>query len=365
MISTVDRYKTLSRQDNDFQKYLDGSFSRTHMALPTRSMNVATSREEITFEIVPVSEIHSPSLLKVLWTVARPSSLILSLGPVLTCIALARALGHVIAWTVVGPALAAILFFHLGMNLLDDYFDHRRGIDRLNPRSGSRAIQNGWVRGKTMFHAGLGLLGLSVLLGLPIILGKPLLFLVAALFALLIGWGFSSQSARLKYRGLGEVTTYILSGPLLTVGFVWACIGYFSWEYYFLGSAFGFTTVIYYHLKNIENIMVDSQAEARTLATRLGFDSAKTLVWVLSAFSSLSILMFDWAVDGDGLYILAFIAHAFALFPIIRKLLKAPSPLSSGLMQIRRNGLRAHWITTIAFLICIVLHRVFAMPFVP
>jgi 1,4-dihydroxy-2-naphthoate polyprenyltransferase len=359
----MERFKTLSRVDPEFLSYLDGTFSSTHIARPMRTMNVATAREEVTFEIVPLKEVNRPAIFKVIWTAARPSSLILSLGPVLSSILLAWMLGHIIETAKVVPAVAGILFFHLGMNFLDDYFDHRRGIDRLNPRSGSRAIQNGWIRGRTMFHAGLGLLGLSILLGLPIILGKPVLFLAAALFALLIGWGFSSQTARLKYRGFGELTTFILSGPLLTVGFVWACIGYFSWEYFFLGCAFGFTTVLYYHLKNIENIMVDSQAETRTLATRLGFDSSKTLVVAFAAFSSLSILMFDWAMDTHGYYILVLVAHVFALVPIAHRLVKAPSPLSSELREIRARGLKAFWITAIAFWIVIVLKPILVGPF--
>src|SRR3954470_9689647 len=137
------------------------------------------------------------------------------------------------------------------MNFLDDYFDHRRGIDRINQRSGSQAIQNGWIRARTMYHAGLGLLGFSILLGLPILLQRPALLLTAALFALLIAWGFSSQTARLKYRGFGEVTTFLLSGPLLTGGLFWALSGAARWQSLLLGFTFGFTTVIYYHLKNI------------------------------------------------------------------------------------------------------------------
>jgi 1,4-dihydroxy-2-naphthoate polyprenyltransferase len=351
----MERFITLSRQHPDFLKYLDGTFSESYVALPKRSMNVATSREEVTFEIVPTSEVKGPSFLTVLLTMARPYSAALSIGPAIVAILFANTV-YILESRLVVICLLAIASFHIGMNFLDDYFDHRRGVDRLNPRSGSQAIQNGWVRARTMYRAGLGLLGFAVLLGLPVILQRPVLLLTAAVFALLIAWGFSSQTARLKYRGLGEITTFLLSGPLLTAGLVWALVGELRWQAMILGCAFGFTTVIYYHLKNLENIMVDSQAEARTLATRLGFDKSKKMVWVLAALSSLSILIFDWAVNADGYFILVFVAHAAALFPITKRLRNAPSPLSSNLSEIRKAGLRAHLITTIAFSVAIFLY---------
>jgi 1,4-dihydroxy-2-naphthoate polyprenyltransferase len=351
----MERFITLSRQHPDFLKYLDGTFSENYVALPKRSLNVATSREEVTFEIVPASEVKGPSFAKVLLTMARPYSAALSIGPAVVAIIFASTV-YILESRLVFICLLAIACFHIGMNFLDDYFDHRRGIDRLNPRSGSQAIQNGWVRARTMYHGGLGLLGVAVLLGLPIILQRPALLLTAAVFALLIAWGFSSQTARLKYRGLGEITTFLLSGPLLTAGLVWALVGEYRWQSLILGCAFGFTTVLYYHLKNLENIMVDSQAEARTLATRLGFDKSKKLVLVLAAFSSLSILFFDWAVNADGYFIAVLIVHAAALWPIVKRLRNAPSPLSSELSQIRKAGLRAHLITTVAFSIAIYLY---------
>ncbi len=348
----MERFVTLSRQHPDFLKYLDGTFSDSYVALPKQSMNVATSREEVTFEIVPVSEVEVPSFFKVLLTMARPYSAALSIGPAIAATIFSNTV-YVLDSRLVAVCLLAIACFHIGMNFLDDYFDHRRGIDRLNQRSGSQAIQNGWIRARTMYQAGLGLLGFAVLLGLPIILQRPVLLLTAAVFALLIAWGFSSQTARLKYRGLGEITTFLLSGPLLTSGLVWALVGEFRWQSMVLGCVFGFSTVIYYHLKNLENIMVDSQAEARTLATRMGFDKSKKLVLILAALSSLSILFFDWAVNTDGYFILVLVVHWAALFPIVKRLRNAPSPLSSSLSEIRKAGLRAHVITTVALSVAI------------
>jgi 1,4-dihydroxy-2-naphthoate octaprenyltransferase len=356
----MDRWKTLSRQDPDFLPYLDGTFSRTHRALPTRSLNVATSREEVTFEIVPVSEIERPSTLAVAWRALRPSSLVLSLGPLLITWLYAWSRGFAFDFRLALSAVFGVLFFHIGMNLLDDYFDHRRGRDRVNPRAGSRAIQNGWVRARTMRDVGLLAIVVAILCGLPLVLQSPRFLLIIALTTLSLGLGFSSENVRLKYRGCGEIATFLLAGPLLTAGFSWATSGRMSWEFAVLGCAFGFTAVIYYHLKNIENIMVDSQANVRTLATRLGFDAAKKLVWFFAALSGLSILIFDWAAGQTGIFVAAFATHALVLIPVARRLVAAPSPLSSELREIRRRGLIVHWMTTGALAMCIAVYVYFS-----
>lgn len=353
-----ERYKTLSRQDPGFTAFLDGTFSDSHRALPVRSMNVDTAREEVTFEIVPVGEIRRPASARLAWTLMRPQSLNFSLGPMLVSLLYGWGRQAQFRADLVVSALIAVVLFHVGVNVLDDYFDHRKGRDRLNPRGGSRAIQNGWVRAITLLHAGLGLVCLSILVGLPVVLASPSLILLTALFALAGGLGLVSQRIRLKYRGLGEVITFLLAGPLLTSGFVWATSGSAGREYAVLGCAFGFTSVTYYHLKNIENIMLDSQAGARTLAARLGFDAAKASVWILVALSALSIMTLGW-ISGSALsFAVAVVAHAFVTVPVARGLGRAASPLSSDLKELRAQGLRAHCATSAALALCIVAEAV-------
>lgn len=355
-----ERFRTVARQDPEFNSLLDGTFSKSHRALPMRSMNVGTAREEVTFEMVPVSEIQFPSQARLAWTLIRPPSLGFSLVPMLVAWLFGWSRGHDFKVNLVISALVAVLLFHAGVNILDDYFDHRRGRDRLNPRGGSRVIQNGWMRARTLFVAGFGLVGLAILVGLPVVLSSPLLVFVTAVFALLGGLAFVSESLRLKFSGLGESTTFLLTGPLLTCGFAWATSEVLRWEYLILGCAFGFTAVTYYHLKNIENIMIDSQAGARTWAARLGFDGAKRAVWVLNGLAGASVIAFGWTVGSSFVFLIALLIHGFVSFPIARGLSATPSPLSSELKEWRRRGLLVHWTTGLALAACILATRALA-----
>src|SRR5690606_16731429 len=128
------------------------------------------------------------------------------------------------------------------VNLLNDYHDYVCGQDRVNPTGGSRMIQKGWVRAQSIQRAGFVLMGLAVLCGLPAILSNLSLMLIIALITLVAGLEFSSEHLGFKYRGLGEVIVFLLSGPLLGYGFFWAVTATFHPETVLLGCVFGFTT---------------------------------------------------------------------------------------------------------------------------
>ncbi len=348
-MNNLPRWKTISRQDPEFMTYLDGRFSESHRALPVKSLNVDTAKEEVTFSIVPISEIQHPGWWTVAFWSSRPASWCLSLGPVLTCCLFASSLNFQLDSRLALSALAGIIFFHSGINFLDDYFDHCKGRDRVNVRGGSRVIQNGYVRARSMRNAGFGFVGLAILLGLPVVLASPSQIWLIALTTLAAGLGLSWERLNLKRRGLSEVTTFLIAGPLLTSGFSWAASGSWSADFFWLGIPFGFAAVLYYHLKNLENIMVDSQAGIRTLAVRLGFDRAKKFCFLLMGLASLSLLFFVIMVGrGFGpiiIFVLTF--QLLAIIPVAHQLGRIISPLSSDLLELRRRGLRAHWLMTL------------------
>ena len=74
------QYKTLLKSDENFQRYLLGSFSSDLLALPVESFGVGTERERATFLLIPESKIEKPHWLKVYWKAIRPELLGLTLG---------------------------------------------------------------------------------------------------------------------------------------------------------------------------------------------------------------------------------------------------------------------------------------------
>ena len=340
--------KTLSRKDADFLSYLDGSFSTTLVALPIRSLNVGTASELVTFEIVNETDVVHPSTLSIFFALIRPTSLIFSAGPMLTVLARASAGQRSPDWFLSATCFVGVLAFQIATNLFNDYGDHMKGQDRIRPKGGSRAIQNGWIRAQKVRQVALGLTGFAALCGIPAVIHSPVL--IVAGLALLFTLEFAFQRLRLKARGWAEGLAFLLTGPLLTCGFAYAVTGATELGDATLGCVFGAIALLYFHSANFENIMVDSQAGARTWATRAGFDASKTFfVFVAGLCLSIS-LAHILGVEQNPRLISAFLAQASLLFVSVRRVLRLASPLSSGLAGLRESAEQLSWLTALVMI---------------
>lgn len=350
-------FKTLSHRDPEFSRYLDGSFSIEQVALPLRSLNVGTQTEEVTFEILDVADVSAPSFLSVTRALVRPSTLILSAGPMVAVLSRSLAIGRYVHWLLALACFVGVIAFQIATNLLNDYGDHMKGQDRVRPQGGSRAIQRGWIRAHKVKQIAIGLTGFAALCGVPAILRSPAV--IVAGIALLFTLEVAFQRLRLKARGWAEGLAFLLAGPLLTAGFVWAVTGEIALGDLTLGCSLGMIALLYLHSANFENIMVDSQAGARTWATRAGFDASLTFYMVVAAACLLTSLAHAYVDAAFYLVAVVAIQALFLVRPILR-VSKLTSPLSSGLHALRSWALRLSWITAIAFCV-FYLYRLFEM----
>jgi 1,4-dihydroxy-2-naphthoate polyprenyltransferase len=340
------KLKTLSSRDADFTSYLDGSFSESEIAIPLRSLNVGTQSEVVTFAVVKAEDVERPSALTVIRALVRPSTLIFSAGPMIAVLARATATNQYFHTSLALACFLGILCFQIAVNLFNDYGDHMKGQDRVRPKGGSRAIQNGWVRAKKVRQAALGLTGVAALCGIPAIVNSPAL--VLALLALVVAMEFAFQRLRLKRRGFAEVLAFGLTGPLLTAGFAWAVLGFAGLPELALGCVFGAIALLYFHSANFENIMVDSQAGARTWATRTGFEASKTFYLFVAGLCLLFTAVEVFAVERNIKLLPVFIVQIMVLFPVSLRVRKLASPLSSELVGLRLEAVRLSWLTAIA-----------------
>ncbi len=349
------RWKTLSPKDPDFKAYLTGSFSEKYLAIPTRSLNVNSSTEEITFEIIPQTELSRPAWWRTVLRLLRPMTLTISLSPILISFFYMRRMSLSYESSLVISSFWGVLWFHGALNILNDYYDHMRGKDRINPRGGSRVIQLGWIRAYQVRQFGFLLLSIAVLLGLPALAFHPSLLILIALFSLITGLEFSSAQFGFKYRGTGGIILFLLTGPFVSMGFTWAIASSAIPATYWLpiltmGSVFGLATVFLHHLANIEDILFDSQTHSRTLAVQLGFDRAKSFLWVLSALLVAMFVLFGRQIQ--SLLVVGPLALLIGLFYFYLswRVSKTASPLSSDLAMIRLCGLWGHWLVFLASL---------------
>lgn len=271
---------TVSRGDPKFESYLLGTFSQTERALPVQSLNVGSDSETVTFELVPLAEIIKPPFLKFWAQIVKLNSVLLVLLPVFL-ILIKTALDEIDydAELAICGTLAA-LFFHVSVNLRNDFRDHMLGIDRIHPRSGSRAIQLGWITAAQAKKWSWYLFGFGVFFGLPSLFKFPELLFLLGIVMLLMMIGVNSFKAGLKFRSWTELAAFLLFGPLLTLGFQISIGAGIDLEAPILGILTGGYAVLLLHLKNIEMIMVNDRAKFENTMTRLGIDGSRRFLFL-------------------------------------------------------------------------------------
>jgi 1,4-dihydroxy-2-naphthoate octaprenyltransferase len=280
----VKEVKTLSKGSPDFLPYLLGTFSKTHRALPIRTLNANSLRETVTFEIKPVSEIEKPSWPVLLAHLLKVRAFILILFPVYLILVKNTADKTIKDPLVVMISTLGILCAYIAVNLRNDYTDHIKGLDRINPQAGSRVIQNGWMTASEVRHWAHFFVILALVFSGLVIIAFPMVVGVVLLTIMIGIWAQFLKKGSFKYHKGGELFVFLLLGPLLTTGYQVSISGFWDIESLYIGLIWGWLVVFLQHIKNFEFIMINAQAGFHNTVTWLGFDKTKTLLkiwWIL------------------------------------------------------------------------------------
>ncbi len=252
-----------------------------------------------------------PKLTKSEWQTLDPVAkwLIACRASVLFMTFTAAALGGLMAWragvfqwdlwlaTVLG-----LMFAHATNNLLNDYTDSRRGIDKENyyrNQYGVHVLEDGLMN-ESQFWRYLGVTaGIALALGGWLILQRSgltmNLMLAGAFFVLFYTWP-------LKYYGLGEPAVLLVWGPLMVGGSFYVMAGYWSWNVTWLSLVFalGPTTVLFG--KHTDKLEADRGKGVNTLPVIIGerWSRHAVLAMIVAQYAlSLALVVtgsFGWAL---------------------------------------------------------------------
>jgi 1,4-dihydroxy-2-naphthoate octaprenyltransferase len=226
--------------------------------------------------------------LQIWWDGIRPGYLPLSLLPIV--------LGGVLAWTQSISAstprgtfhplrflvmLAAVLLLQVGAHLVNDYYDHIRGIDTSNPLGPGGLIQQASINPSRVLSLGLIALGLGTALGILVAVSANLLFLVFLLIGVLSAYFYSATSRALSSLPLGELISFLIFGPLLVLAAYMVQTGQVNRMVLLYSLPLGLLAAAAILSNDMRDLESDSQAGKRTLAYILGFKLSRVLYVLL------------------------------------------------------------------------------------
>tara|TARA_R110002110_G_scaffold415748_1_gene654817 strand:- start:48134 stop:49129 length:996 start_codon:yes stop_codon:yes gene_type:complete len=189
----------------------------------------------------------------------------------------AAALGGLMAWRdgffrwdLWLAAALGLMLAHATNNLLNDYTDSRRGIDRDNyyrNQYGVHVLEDGLMSQPQFWRYVAITAAIALCLGLWLINQRAgltaELMLAGAFFVLFYTWP-------LKYYGLGEPAVLLVWGPLMVGGSYYVLAGHWSWDVTWLSLVFalGPTTVLFG--KHTDKLEADRAKGVNTLPVILG-----------------------------------------------------------------------------------------------
>src|SRR3989454_1716615 len=184
----------------------------------TRSRNRAVEQSRSTD---PTSRFPLPASrfrwLRVWWRAVRPFSFTASTTPVL--VGSAVAFGE----TRFHPGLFAAAFIasvaiHAGANLVNDYYDHVRGVDTPESIGPGGMIQRGLLTPHTVLRGALVLFALSAIVGLILVASRGWPILVIGALSVAAGYVYTGGPVPLGYVGLGDAVVFFFMGVGTTAG---------------------------------------------------------------------------------------------------------------------------------------------------
>ena len=221
---------------------------------------------------------------------ARPISLPQSLLPALTAVALSYNDGGEFNWIAAIASVIGVACLHLGLNLLDDWFDYKVGSAEARHKVANEGFRGRMIKYPylTSGEATTGqllcavacYLGAAAVCGAVVVAIRGWMILGWVAAALIIGVSYSGGPLKLGFRGLGELVIFIMFGPLMMSGVYYAITGTLDWKITWLSMAVGLlvTNIVYSH--SVLDSIPDAKMGKKTMAHLMG--SAKGQI-VLSA----------------------------------------------------------------------------------
>lgn len=231
--------------------------------------------------------------LSLWWRALRPFSLTVSFLPPLLGGALALLLGRPVSPLTLSLTLIGCMAAHGASNLISDYYDFVKRVDRPGTYGSSGLLVAGLVK-PGAFLAGGGFLGaLAGAIGLFFLFTRPGTWPMVGVILLggLLGLLYTAPPLELKYHAWGDVADFLAFGPLMMLGTLWVHTGTLEPLAFWASLPPAFLVDAILHSNNLRDRESDGVAGIETFAMKLGLRGSKLFYLLLIVFSYLSILL--------------------------------------------------------------------------
>lgn len=178
-------------------------------------------------------------------------------------------------------SLIGALLLQISANLINEYFDFRRGADALKQSGQGMIIKNAVLTPRAVLIGAVTTVAGGALIGLFLLFQSGPLLLWIGLGGVLVVITYTAGPFPLAYNGLGEIAVFIFMGPLMVLGAYYVMAREFSWTPLVAALPLGFMVAAIMHANNLRDLDADQAVNKKTLAVRLGRRGARIEYTVL------------------------------------------------------------------------------------
>jgi 1,4-dihydroxy-2-naphthoate polyprenyltransferase len=224
--------------------------------------------------------------------------------------------------------LIGCLLFHLGADMINEYYDHISGNDALveihTPFSGgTRVLEEGKLAPKRVLKMSYLFFSIALIGSMIIAYLSRIEVLIFAVLGLISCWGYSAPPLKFSHRGLGEIVIFLNNGLFIICAMYYAIVGELHSEIFLPSFFLGFLGFAIILMNEIPDFSADKQVQKNNLVVRLGIHNGFTLhrIVTILAFSSLIL-----GIHLGHLPPLCLISCLYPLFLLFKGYYKTPNP---------------------------------------
>lgn len=212
---------------------------------------------------------------------------------------------------------AGVMALHASVDLLNDYWDFKRGIDTKTTRTkmsgGTGVLPEGLLKPSSVYRAGVLFLIIGSLIGSYFVITNGILIAIILGFAILSIYFYSTK---IVDSGLGEFFVAV-KGSMIVIGTFFIQSGEINLESILAGVVIGTLSSLVLFIASFPDHDADKSKGRKTLVILIGKQKASKLFWIFPLIA----------------YTVIIIGVSLTLFPIMSliSLLSFPLIIKSGL----------------------------------
>jgi len=212
---------------------------------------------------------------------------------------------------------AGVMALHASVDLLNDYWDFKRGIDTKTTRTkmsgGTGVLPEGLLKPSSVYRAGIEFLIIGSLIGSYFVITHGILIAIILGFAILSIYFYSTK---IVDSGLGEFFVAV-KGSMIVIGTFFIQSGDVNIESILAGIVIGTLSSLVLFIASFPDHDADKSKGRKTLVIVVGKKKAIKLFWIFPLIS----------------YVVILIGVSVSLFPVLSliTLLSFPLIIKSGL----------------------------------